>query len=430
MAEQSPQTEPPARFRDVFAVNEFRILWLAHAQSRIGDQLARVALSVLVYNRTQSAAWTALTYAMTILPTLAGGALLSGLADRIPRRTVMVVADVVRAALVAVMALPGQPIVVLVVLLIFVQLPYAPFSSARSAILPKILSGDRFVVGMAVMRTTDQLGLVGGIGVGAALVTVLGTNTTLWIDAVTFAVSGALVAWGVRAHRPPAAATGASPRTWWRSLRAGAILVFGDRRLRALTALACVNGFYVIPEGIAVPYAAQLRGAGGTAVVGWLLAAIPAGSVVGMLILKSVRPDWRLRVMAPLAIATCVVLVPTGWAPVLAISVALWALSGMLSSHDMVVQATFVQIVPDASRGQAIGLASAAMQTAQGLGIVTAGLLAQVLAPATVVGIGGGVGVLAATGAALAWARAASARPQEVGPGETGVLDARAADTS
>src|SRR5207248_973057 len=128
--------------------------------------------------------------------------------DRLPRRTVMVVADVVRAAMVEVMALPGQPIVVLVVLLIFVQLHYAPFSSARSAILPKILSGDRFVVGMAVMRTTDQLGLVGGIGVGAALVTVLGTNNTLWIDAVTFAISAALIAWGVRAHRPPAAGAG------------------------------------------------------------------------------------------------------------------------------------------------------------------------------------------------------------------------------
>ncbi|HEY0497434.1 MAG TPA: MFS transporter, partial [Kutzneria sp.] len=36
-----------ARWRDVAAVGQFRVLWLAHAQSRIGDQLARVALSVL-----------------------------------------------------------------------------------------------------------------------------------------------------------------------------------------------------------------------------------------------------------------------------------------------------------------------------------------------------------------------------------------------
>ncbi|WP_223198711.1 MFS transporter [Solihabitans fulvus] len=421
MADEATGTERPARFRDVFAVGQFRVLWLAHAQSRIGDQLARVALSVLVFDRTHSPAWTALTFAMTILPNLAGGALLAGLADRLPRRTVMVVADVARAALVAVMALPGQPIAVMVVLLCLVQLPAAPFSAARNAILPAILSGDRYVVGVAVMRTTDQLGLVGGIGVGAALVTALGTRTTLVIDAATFALSAALIALGVRAHRPPGNdISGHSPRSWWQSLRAGATLVLGDRRLRALVGLACVNGFYVIPEGIAVPYAAHIHG--GTPAVGWLLAAIPAGSVLGMLTLKNVRPDWRLRAMGPLAVASCAILLPTWLAPVLVVSVALWALSGFFSAHDMVVQATFVRNVPDASRGQAIGLASAAMQTAQGLGIVAAGLLAQVLTPAAVVGLAGATGVLAAALAASAWARAASPRPS-VGRGEAG-LDA------
>jgi predicted MFS family arabinose efflux permease len=420
VAEDTADVERPARYRDVFAVGQFRVLWLAHAQSRIGDQLARVALSVLVYDRTHSAAWTALTYAMTILPNLAGGALLSGLADRFDRRAVMVVADLVRAALVAVMVVPGEPIAVLVVLLCLVQLPFAPFSSARNAILPAILSGDRYMVGLAVMRTTDQLGLVGGIAVGAALVTVLGTHATLVVDAATFAASALLVGLGVRAHRPAGAVDGTSPRTWWRALRAGFALVSGDARLRALVAIACVNGCYVVPESLAVPYAAQLHG--GTGAVGWLLAAIPAGSVVGMIWLKNLRPDRRLRLMAPMAVATCAILVPSAWAPVLVVSVALWALSGLLSAHDMVVQGAFVQRVPDASRGQAIGLAGAAMQAAQGLGIVLGGLLAQVLTPGLVVGVAGAAGVLAAGVATLAWARAASPLPRP-GRGEAGDLD-------
>ncbi|WP_245614236.1 MFS transporter [Actinokineospora inagensis] len=417
--------ERAARYRDVFAVGQFRVLWLAHAQSRVGDQLARVALSVLVFDRTHSAAWTALTYAMTILPSLAGGALLSGLADRFDRRWVMVAADVVRAALVAVMAVPGQPIAVLVGLLCLVQLPFAPFSAARNAVLPKLLSGDRFVVGLAVMRTTDQLGLVGGIAVGAALVTTLGTHTTLVIDAVTFAVSALLIVVGVRSHRPEGAGDARSPKTWWRSLTAGFRLVGRDARLRALVAIACVNGFYVIPESLAVPYAAQIHG--GTGAVGWLLAAIPAGSVLGMVWLKGVRPDLRTRLMPPLAVATCAVLVPTAlmsgqWGLVLAVTTALWALSGFASAHDMVVQAEFVRRVPDSSRGQAIGLAGAAMQTAQGLGIVLAGLLAQWLTPAIVVGLAGATGVAAAAAAGVAWLRAASPRP-ESGRGEAGDLD-------
>ena len=41
-----------ATYRDVFGVSEFRNLWLAQLLSVSGDQLARVALTVLVYNRT------------------------------------------------------------------------------------------------------------------------------------------------------------------------------------------------------------------------------------------------------------------------------------------------------------------------------------------------------------------------------------------
>ena len=110
-------SEPrPARYRDVFAVAEFRALFAAHLLSVIGDQFARVALTVLVFARTGSAALTALTYALTFLPAIVAGPLLSGLADRYPRRTVMVVADVARAALVAVMAVPGVPLPVLAAL--------------------------------------------------------------------------------------------------------------------------------------------------------------------------------------------------------------------------------------------------------------------------------------------------------------------------
>lgn len=414
MAQDAPAAQPPARYRDAFAVGQFRAVWLAYAQSRIGDQLARIALSVLVYDRTQSAALAALTYAMTILPNLVGGALLSGFADRFDRRSVMVLADVVRAVLVAVMVLPGLPIAVLLVLLCLVQLPFAPFSSARGAILPAILTGDRFMAGLAVVRATDQLSLVGGIAVGATLVAFLGTHTTLAIDAVTFALSALLIGSGVRRHRPEGEG-GSSPRSWWAAVRAGFVLVARDPALRALVALACVNGFYVVPESLAVPYAAQLHG--GTAAVGWLLGGIPAGSVAGMLWLKRLRPDLRLRLMSPLAVATCAVLVPTVLAPGLVVSVVLWTVSGLFAAHDLVVQGAFIQRVPDAARGQAIGLASAAMQAAQGVGIVVGGVLAQAWTPGPVVGLAGAAGVLAAALAWAAWARGVA--PSATGMGRS-----------
>src|SRR4051795_10881382 len=88
-----------ATYGEVFGVGEFRSLWLAQALSFIGDQFAQVALAVLVYDNTKSTLLTALVYALTYIPPIVGGPVLSGLADLFPRRTVMVVCDVLRAGL-------------------------------------------------------------------------------------------------------------------------------------------------------------------------------------------------------------------------------------------------------------------------------------------------------------------------------------------
>jgi MFS family permease len=174
-----------------------------------------------------------------------------------------------------------------------------------------------------------------------------------------------------------------------------------------LIGLACVSGAYVVPEGLAVAYAAQLHA--GSTVVGILMAANPAGMVVGMLVLQRLRPPVRLTLFGPLAIATCAVLIPTAWAPGVVVSVALWFVSGVGSAYNMVTQATFVQHVPDQRRGQALGLANTALRVAQGVGIVGAGLLAQVFAPGSVIGVIAAAGVVLAAVAANAWSRASQA---------------------
>ena len=89
---------PEARssYREVFAIGEFRALWSAQVLSFAGDQFAQVAIAILVYGRTHSPFLTALAYALTYLPPIAGGPLLSGLADLFPRRRVMIVCDLFR----------------------------------------------------------------------------------------------------------------------------------------------------------------------------------------------------------------------------------------------------------------------------------------------------------------------------------------------
>lgn len=181
-------------YRGLARDREFRALFMAHVVSVAGDQFARVALTVHVYDRTASAGLTALTYALTFLPDLLGGPLLSGLADRFARKKVMVAADLVRAALLLVMAVPGLPLWVLAALLVTVQLAGAPHGAARAALLPNILPDERYPLAQAVLSTVTQAAQVAGFLGGGVLVASLGPGPVLLADGVTFAVSALLVA--------------------------------------------------------------------------------------------------------------------------------------------------------------------------------------------------------------------------------------------
>lgn len=404
MPDQRPQLQGAegrqASYRQVFAVREFRGLWAAQVLSLLGDQLAQVALAWLVYSRTGSPLLTALTYALTYLPPILGGPFLAGLADVLPRREVMIATDLVRAVLVALMAVPGTPFPALCGLLFLTVLLGAPFSAARAAVLPDVLRGDRYVLGSAVVNMTHQSSQVTGFLAGGGLVALLGAHQALAVDAVTFVVSACVVRLWLRARPAPNVRAGRPELL--ASAVAGARLITGDRRLRTLVSFAWLCGFYIVPEGVAVPYAARLGG--GAAVVGLLLAAMPVGTVIGLFAFgRFLRPASRLRAMGPLALLTCAPLIACALNPPLPATFALWVLAGAASAYQLTANTAFMLIVPASGRGQAFGLVQSGMFAVQGLGIVLGGVAAEALGPQLAVAVFGVGGLVAAVGLAAHW---------------------------
>ena len=393
---QGGATERAAKtpFRDVFAVAEFRALWIAQLLSVVGDQLARVALTVLVYDRTRSALLAAVTFVVGIVPAFLGGVTLAWLADRYPRRRVMIVCDVIRTVVVLVMVIPGLPLAALVVLLFVVTLIGAPFNSARAAIFPNVLSGDRYVVGTAVTATTYQFALVVGFAVGGTLVAFFGTRISLVIDAATFAGSALIVrAW---VHARPAAAVGlhhGSSRL--ADILAGARIVLTRNALRTPLLFGLLAAFYNAPEGVAAPLAHALGG--GAAAVGAILAANALGQTVGTITFgRFVAPATRLRLMGPLAISACGVLVLFSLKPDLYFSMLILAASGLCASYQLAANSAFVSAAPQEQRSQAFGLAQGAMSLGQGVVMISAGAAAEHHAPTQAITVCGAVGVVAA----------------------------------
>lgn len=389
------QTAPrrTATWRSLFAVAEFRGLWAAQGLSLLGDQLARVALSVLVYTSTDSALLTALVYAVTMLPWLVGGPLLSGLADRYPRRSVMLACTLLSAGLIAAVAAPGLPIALLVGLLFLAVLLEPPFLAARAALLVEILPGDRYLLASTASNITQQAAQVFGFALGGVLVGVVGPRPALLIDAATFLAAAALIR--LSSPRRPAAIsrTDGPAGGWLERMIGGARLIIRDPRLRRLVALAWLATFWVVPEGIAAPYAAALGG--GTTAIGLLLAAQPAGTVVGALVLSRLVPhEVRRRLLIPLAALAGASMLVCALDPPLPVVLGVLALSGVGCAYQLAANAEFMQTVPDASRAQAFGLAVTGLIAGQGLGLLAGGVAAEHLPPSAVVAAAGATGVL------------------------------------
>ena len=393
MARGGAPEQAATTFRDVFAVAEFRALWAAQLLSVIGDQLARVALTVLVYDRTRSALLAAITFVASIVPTFIGGITLAWLADRRSRRRVMIACDLIRCALVLVMAIPGVPLAGLVMLLFLVTLVGAPFTSARAAIYPDVLAGDRYVMGVAVTITTYQFAQVIGFAAGGAIVGFFGTRLSLIIDAATYAVSALIIQAWIRSRPVPAPGSHESSRL--AGVVASARLVFASPALLMPMLFGWLAAFYQAPEGVVTPLARDLHG--GTVVVGIILAALALGQTAGAIVFsRFVAPRAQQRLMGLLAIAACGILAFFILQPGLPGSLLILFASGLAAGYQIAANAAFVRAAPQEKRSQAFGIAQGGMSLGQGLVMILAGAAADHHSPAAVIAVSGSVGAVAA----------------------------------
>jgi predicted MFS family arabinose efflux permease len=387
-----------------------------------------VALTVLVYQRTSSPLLSALTFAIGHLPWLLGGPFLSTLADRLPRHRVLIATDVLRAVVLAGMAIPGTPLPVLLGLLFLVSLCSPPFESARSALMADVLDGDRYAVATSLTNITLQLAQVVGFLAAGALVAAMSPSAALLIDAGTFAVSALWLWAGLK--RRPAPISDEGPRSLWRDTGAGLRLIRRSPRLLAIMGVLWVaTMFAYASEGVAAPLVEEL-GSRDTAAIGILLAANPLGVTVGGLVIaRLIAPERRERLVVPLVVLSLAPILAAGLVAVLAgpgtlpfaVVVGLLFVSGLGASWLIPLNVSFVQAVPSAYRGRAFGVAVSGLYGVQALGALAAGLGAEGVSASGVLALSGGIGLIAVAPALVAYRRtrgSVAGAPAGEGPSE------------
>jgi diguanylate cyclase (GGDEF)-like protein len=382
-------------YRAVLRHREFGALFAAHLLSLLGDRLATVAISVLVYQRSGSVLLTATAYATSLLPWLLGAPFLAALADRWPRRRVLISCDLTRAVLVLALAVPGQSLAALLLLLTAVAWLGPPFDAARAATLTVVLPDERdYVAGSALTMLSNQASQVIGLAGGGLLLAVVSMRQALLIDCATFLLSAALIRLYLAARPGVLEDRDRDERPGlWQSVVESAQFTFGDPLLRSVLLLAwLVAAFTVVPEGLAVAAAGRLDAP--SAAVGLLMAAVPTGAAMGAVLLGRLGPGARERSMLPLAALGMFALVASAAAGSWPVLLLAWLVVGFGAAVQLPASARFMLTVPDAYRTRAFGLAMTGLMAGQGLTLLLGGAMAQLLGIPGLLAAAGVLGLL------------------------------------
>lgn len=362
---------------------EFTLLWCAGLVSVAGDWALLAALPYFVWTETGSTLATAGMTIAELVPGIVLSSFTGVVADRTPRRTILVVGYAVQAAVVCALLVvaAGGPLVV-VYLVALAQSAAAAFTGpAEAALLPDLVPTDELLAANAMNTLNNRLGRLAGVPLGAVLLAGPGLEAVVLVDAATFAVALALVL-GLRSppSRDPATVGGEGFSGEW---LAGLRVVRDERGIAALFVvfgLMTLGGTMIDPlsapwvadvlEGGPEVYAllltvASLAGIAGSVLVGAAGSRLPAHVLIG----------WA-SVLAGLATAARVNL------PLLEVAVVLTAFTGVLAVASAVgVETLSQQRVPAHLRGRVFGSLQATIWLMSLVGAALGGVLGEALGP-------------------------------------------------
>lgn len=295
------------RYLALLRNRSFLMFWLAAATAHVGDFFNTLALVKLFsQDPDRLGFYTSLVVVANMLPTLLLGPVAGTLADRLPRRAIMVCADVVRAALMFSMIFVHDPLA-LIGLDFAAAVATAFFSPASSALLPNLVRREELVTAGSLNVMTQRLAMLFGNGLGAVLLVLVGPAGVFAINGGLFLASAVLHA-GMRvpvaapgeapgrADAQPGPRRAVSPLTKLvRDLREAAAVVRERPALRHLLTGLCIANFgdsgtnvllvtfFTVTLGVAAEQ------------MGFVLAAFGGAAVLGAFLIGAIggRVHWR-----------------------------------------------------------------------------------------------------------------------------------------
>jgi MFS family permease len=293
VSERPAETRQPMHLRyfGLLRCNvQFRRLWMAQLISELGDWFYSLAIYDLILEKTGSGQAVSWAIIIQLLPWFFMTPLTGFLADRFPRRYLMIVADIVRGLVVlGLLWVRAASDIWIVYALLGAEVVFASlFEPARTALLPNLTKPEELLPANALSSATWSFALTVGAALGGAVTALLGRNVAFVVNSFSFFLSAVLIQRIVvqeahaRAERKP----GSEQVGGIENLRQGVMYFRQNPRVMALvlakTGLGCAGGYLLLLAFLGetvFPVAGH-----GALAMGLLYAARGAGAGIGPLI--------------------------------------------------------------------------------------------------------------------------------------------------
>jgi predicted MFS family arabinose efflux permease len=380
-----------ASYAAALARPEFRVLLAAATMAITGTVISAVVLTVLVFERTRSPLLSSLTFTLGFMPYVFAGTLLSGIVDRVPPRRLLASCTLGSAGLTAAMALPRMPVAVLLTLLVGTGTLGGIASATQGALVRSVVPEASYVPARSLIRIASQVAQVGGNPVGGLLLVAVSPGGAFLISSAALLAAASLARFGLGRYPVAGAADGTA---LLRDSLRGVRQVFSHVPLRRLLLLGwLVPMFSVAPESLAAPYIAGQHGS--PALVGWWLAALPAGLIAGDLLgVCCLSPQRQRRVMGLAAAASFVPYLAFFATPPIAVALPLLAGAGMGSMYSLGLDALVRHAAPEHLFARMMAVNTAGLLALQALGFALAGAVAGLIGPGRAIAGAGLCGIV------------------------------------
>lgn len=386
----------------------FRRLWTSTTVTAVGSQLTAVAVPKQIYDITGSSAWVGYASFAGLLP-LVVFALWGGVvADRMDRRTLMLVTNVgiaVTSLLFWAQSFAGLDSVPLLIVLLAAQQGFFGMNSpARNASIARLVPADELPAAGALQSTVAQTGMIVGPLLAGALIPVLGLPILYLADAIALCVTLWAV-WRLPAMPPLKDSDGGRPRAGWRDVVDGFRYITAHRVLLLSFLADIIAMVFGMPRALFPQLASHTYAPWGEGfALGLLFAAIPLGAVAGGLLSGTFSRARRHGLMVIVAVVAWGVAISG-----VGLSSSLWwaavflAVAGVADMVSMVFRGAILQsAATDDMRGRMQGVFTVVVAGGPRIADLLHGTAGSLLGPRTAVTAGGLLVAVAMLGLAVA----------------------------